>query len=117
MILAILLALSAWLLSLILPWWSLAIPAVVLGYLLGKTGWSAFGFGFLGIGGWWLIQTVYIHLANDGILTTRIAELFSLPSSWFIILITVIIGGLSGGLSTLTGYLLKGFFTVNNIGK
>lgn len=110
MILAILLALSAWLLSLFLPWWSLAIPALLLGMWLGKTGWYSSGYGFLGISGLWLIQTLYIHFANDGILTTRIAELFSLPSPWLVILITVLIGGLAGGLSTLTGYLCKKTF-------
>lgn len=112
MIITILLAFSAWLLSLILPWWSLTIPALLLGLGLGKTGWYSFGYGFLGIGGLWLIQTAYIHLANDGILTTRIAELFSLPSAWLVILITVLIGGLTGGFSTLTGYLFRKTFSI-----
>ena len=105
MILAILLALSAWLLSLMLPWWSLAAPALILGAWLGTSGSASFGYGFLGIGTLWLIQTLTIHIYNDGILTGRIAELFSLPSAWLVILITVIIGGVAGGLSTLTGYL------------
>ncbi|MCW9707052.1 hypothetical protein [Fodinibius salsisoli] len=110
MILAILLALSAWLLSFVLPWWSLAIPAVVLGALLGTSGGHSFGFGALGIGAWWLIHTLYIHIANDGILTGRIADLFSLPHPSLVILITVIIGGLTGGLATLTGYLFRTTF-------
>jgi hypothetical protein len=110
MILAILLALSGWLLSFILPWWSLAIPALLLGMLLGRSGWFSFAYGFLGIGGWWLIQTFYIYIVNEGALTTRIAELFSLPSAWLVLLATVLIGGLSGGLSTLTGYLFKSTF-------
>src|SRR5699024_4678254 len=110
MLLAFLLALSAWLLSLVLPWWPLAIPGVLLGLLLGKTGWHSFGYGFLGIGGWWLIQSLYIHLANDGLLTTRMADLFSLPSAWLIILVTVIIGGLTGAFSTITGYLFRRAF-------
>lgn len=107
MILAILLALSAWLLSFVLPWWSLAFPALILGAMLGNTGIRSFGYGALGIGGWWLIHALYIHVANDGILTSRIANLFSLPYPWLLIAITAIIGGLAGGLSTLTGYLLK----------
>lgn len=110
MLLALLLALSAWLLSLILPWWSLVIPALILGAWLGRTDLFSFSFGFLGVGGWWLIQTLIIHIYNEGILTTRIAELFNLPSAWMIILITVVIGGLAGGLSTLTGYLFKKTF-------
>lgn len=110
MILAILLALFSWLLSFILPWWSLAVPALLLGMWLGKTGWSSFGYGFLGIGGLWLIQTVYIHFANDGILTTRIADLFNLPHPSLVILITIVMGGLAGGFPTLTGYFFKKAF-------
>lgn len=107
MLLALLLALSAWLLSFVLPWWSLALPALILGAIWGKSGLTSFGYGFLGIATLWLIQTSIIHIQNDGILTARIAELFSLPSAWLVLLITVVIGGLSGGLSTLTGYLFK----------
>ncbi len=110
MILAILLALSAWLLSFVLPWWSLAFPALILGAILGTSGARSFGYGALGIAGWWLIHTLYIHTANDGILTSRIADLFSLPYPWLLIVITVLIGGLAGGLATLTGYQLKRTF-------
>ncbi|SHE76064.1 hypothetical protein SAMN05443144_103117 [Fodinibius roseus] len=115
MILAILLALSAWMLSFILPWWSLAIPALLLGMWMGKTGWNSFGYGFLGIGGLWLLQTAYIHFANDGILTMRIAELFSLPYPFLVITGTVVAGGMAGGLSTLTGYFFKKVFFNRNI--
>ena len=110
MLLAVLLALSAWLLSLVLPWWSLAIPALLLGILLGKSGRSSFCYGFLGIATLWLIQTLIIHIQNEAILTTRMAELFSLPSAWLILLATSIIGGIAGGFSCLTGYLLKQTF-------
>ena len=107
MLLAFILALSAWLLSFVLPWWSLAIPALILGTIGGESALSSFCYGFLGIATLWLIQTLIIHTQNEDILTTRMAELFSLPSAWLVILITVIIGGLAGGLSCLTGYLLK----------
>lgn len=114
MILAILLALAAWLLSFILPWWSLAIPASLLGIWRGKTGWSSFGYGFLGIAGLWLVQAVYIHYTNEGILTTRIAELFSLPQPALVIAATIGVGGIAGGLSTLTGYFIKKVFFNRN---
>lgn len=107
MILTILLALSAWLLSFVLPWWSLAFPALFFGASMGASGSHSFGYGALGIGVWWLIHTLYIYIANDGILTSRIANLFSLPYPWLLILITILIGALAGGLATLTGYLLK----------
>jgi hypothetical protein len=107
MLLAIRIAIIAWLLTLFLPWWTVAFSGLIFGAVLGKTGWHSFLWGFAGIGGLWLFQTLYIHIANDGILTTRIAELFSLPSPLFIILVTVLIGGVIGGLTTLTGYLFR----------
>lgn len=101
---------TTWLLSLFLPWWSLAIPCLVLGGWLGEKGGQSFLYGFLGIGLLWFIQTLVIHIFNEGILTTRIAELFSLPHPLLVMGITVIIGGLAGGFSTLTGYLFKQAF-------
>lgn len=107
MILALLIAITAWLLALVLPWWSAFIPGLILGAILGRNGGASFLWGFAGIGGLWLIQSFWIYLANDGILTTRIADLFSLPAPFLVILITALIGGLIGGLSTLTGYLFR----------
>jgi|AntRauTorcE11898_2_1112593.scaffolds.fasta_scaffold14683_2 ABC-type multidrug transport system fused ATPase/permease subunit len=107
MILAFFVAITAWLLSLFLPWWSAFIPGFILGAILAKSGWHAFNWGFAGIGVLWLIQTLYIHISSDGILTTRIADLFSLPAPVLVIIITVLIGGLIGGCSTLTGYLFR----------
>jgi len=107
MILAILIAITTWLLSLFLPWWSVAIPGLLLGAILGRTGVTSFLWGFAGIGGLWLVQSLYIHIANGGILTSRIADLFSLPSPILVIILTVLIGGLMGGFASLTGYLFR----------
>lgn len=113
MLLIILIIATSWLLSLFLPWWSLAISCLVLGGWLGKKGGQSFLYGFLGIGILWFIETFAIHILNEGILTTRIAELFSLPHPMLVIGISVTIGGLAGGFSTLTGYLFKKTFIAN----
>lgn len=111
MLLALLIALLSWILGLFLPWWSLAISCLILGAWLGKKGTSSFAYGFLGIGMLWLIQSMVTHIGNDGILTERIADLFSLPHYSLVILVTVIIGGLAGGLSSMTGYFAKKAFS------
>lgn len=110
MLLIILIALSAWILSLFLPWWSLAIPCVVLGAWLGRSGFRSFLFGFLGIGILWLAQSTVTNIANNGILASRISEMLSLPNSFVLIVITILVGGLAGGLSTLTGYYFRTSF-------
>ncbi len=107
MLLALLIALFSWLITLVLPWWGVALPASVLGGWLGRKGPSSFGAGFLGVGALWLGQALYIHIANEGILATRLAETLSLSHPLLLILATALAGGLAGGLSTLTGFLLK----------
>ncbi|NGP89228.1 hypothetical protein [Fodinibius halophilus] len=113
MLLALFIALTAWLLSLVFPWWSLAISGLVLGAILGKSGKHSFGYGFLGIGGLWLIQSMISHINNNGILTERVANIFSLPYPWLAIVMTVAIGGLAGALSSLTGYYCADVFLDN----
>lgn len=107
MLLALLIALTAWLLTSFLPWWSVLLPGLFWGALLGSSGRSAFGWGFAGIGILWLLQTLYVHIANNGILTGRIADMFSLPSPLLLVLLTAVIGGIIGGCSGLTGYLVR----------
>jgi len=105
MLLIISIALVTWLLSLFLPWWSLIIPCLVFGALLGKKKFSAFYYGFTAIALLWLFQILWIYTNDGDVMATRIAELFSLPHPWLVVAATVLIGGLTGGLSTLTGYL------------
>jgi len=55
----------------------------------------------------WLILTVSINSANGGILAPRISMIMGLgQSSSMLILITCVIGALTGGLGALTGSLL-----------
>jgi hypothetical protein len=98
-------AVSAFLLNLFLPWWSIAIPGLIFGYLFNKKALPSFGWGFLALFLLWGGQALYIHFANDGILSTRIAEMLSVGSPMLVVLITGIIGGLVSGLATLTGTL------------
>lgn len=110
MLLILLIAILAWVLGFFLPWWSLAIPCVLFGAWLGKSGGGSFAYGFTGIALLWLNQSLLIHVGNDGILTARIAELFSIPDPILVILITAIIGGIAGGLSTMTGFYFSNTF-------
>lgn len=111
MLLALLIAITAWILGLFMPWWSLAIPCLLFGAWKGEKGSSSFIYGFIGIGALWLLQALIIDIQNQNILSSRIADLFSLPHSSLVILLTVIIGGLAGGLSTMTGHFAKDFFS------
>lgn len=107
MILLILLIITAYLLNLVLPWWSIAIPGLVLGYQFKPKNRAAFGWGFLALFLLWGGQALYIHFANEGILSSRIAEMLGVGSPYLVILVTAVLGGIVSGLATLTGSLIK----------
>jgi len=107
-------------LTLWLPWYMIAVVAFLTGIFAGEKPGNNFLAGAVAIGGLWLIQAVWKDVANDGNLSTKIASLFSqsldmhiaTPILYFI---TVLIGGLIGGLSCLSGALIAS--DTNVIGK
>ena len=103
MLLALLIIITAFLLNLFLPWWSIAIPGILFGYFFKKKAWASFGWGFLALFILWAGQVLYIHFMNDGILSTRIANMLSVGSPHLVILITGILGGLVSGTAALCG--------------
>ncbi len=112
--LVISIAFSCWLLTLFLPWWTIALPCLILGAWLGENGRSSFLYGLFGVGLLWLVQSFYIHITGGSLLTSRMADLFSLPHPSLVIAVTVVIGGLCGGLSTLTGFFFREAFLSGN---
>jgi len=104
-----------WLLNLFMPWWSALIPAMVFGAWFIENSLSAFLIGFTAGGFAWFVQALYIHIANDAILSTRVAEMLQLGSPWFVLLLTFLIGGILAGIGTLFGYQLKVVLTNSSI--
>lgn len=111
MILLLLLLITAYLINLILPWWGFAITGFALGFQMKPTNGKAFGIGFLALFLLWSGQALYIHFANDGILSTRIAEMLTIGSPYLVILITGCIGGLVSGLAVFSGSIFKKSFS------
>ncbi|MBO6523252.1 MAG: hypothetical protein JJ971_05455 [Balneolaceae bacterium] len=107
MLQTVLIAITAFLLNIIFPWWSIAIPGLIFGYLFKKKAHVSFGWGFLAVFLLWGGQALYIHFANNGILSTRIAEMLGVGSPYLVILITGVLGGLVSGFATLTGTLFN----------
>lgn len=97
----------SWLLTLFFPWWGVVIPGILFGAMFLKSGVKAFFIGFAATGLAWFLQALYIDIANESILSIRIAEMMGVGSHWIILLATFLIAALLGGLATVTGYLLK----------
>lgn len=86
-----------------LPWWTMAMGCFALGYLFSNKGLLSFSAGFLGVGLLWLGVAMFIDVSTQSILTEKINRI--LPLNVFIL--TTLIGGLVGGLASLTGSLLS----------
>lgn len=91
----------------VLPWWVLAVSSFVLAFWLAQKAGVAFWAGFGGIALGWLGFSLFYHLRNDGLLTSRVATLFTLPHPLLLLLVTALLGGLVGGLAALSGYFCR----------
>jgi hypothetical protein len=103
----VLTALMALILQLFLPWWSIAIAGFIAGALFIQKPGKAFLNGFFGIFALWSAVSLYIYVVNEGLLAERLADIFSLPHGLLVVLLTALIGGICGGLSAVTGNLLR----------
>ena len=101
-------ALLGFVIDLYLPWWGIAIAAFAVAALIHQRSGVAFLSGFLGVFLLWAILAWWIDVKNQGILSKRIAEVFPLGGSTFLlILVTALVGGLVGGLAALSGSYLR----------
>ncbi len=91
-------------------WWSVAVVCFLVTLIAGLKPGKAFLAGFFGIGICWLVAALCHDIANDHILSQRMAELFKLPNYILFILVTVLIGSLVGGLAGWSGGLVRKMF-------
>jgi hypothetical protein len=96
--------------SLFSEFWLAAVASFVSALLLGRSAWHSFLSGFLGVAIIWFGQVLFIDIQNESLLSNKIAQLFNLSDGNFLILITVLLGGITGGLSAITAYSLKDIF-------
>lgn len=93
------------------PWWSIAICAFLAGAIFAGKNLSTFFSGFIGLGLLWLIKSFIIHNDSSGLLSNKIAELFSLSDGVYMVIISGIVAGLVGGFSTLSGFRFRRLFS------
>lgn len=96
--------------SYFLPWWVAAIVAFLAAFFIGKTSGQSFWSGFGAVFIVWTLLALFKSIPNDNMLAKRVAQLFQLPNWILILLITALIGGLAGGMSALSGVLVKKAF-------
>lgn len=111
----VLMAVAAWGASFLLPWWSLLPIAFVLTLLFPmKTG-RAFLAAGLGVMLCYALLTVNTDMANEHILSSKMAILFKMPSYVFMLVFTAFIGFITAGIGAWLAIALRGLFLNKNI--
>jgi len=95
----------AFVLELLLPWWSIALAAFVGGLAFNSR--ANFLAGFLGIGLLWLLYALMMDATSAAPLTARISQVLFI-NKFLLILATTVIGGLVGGFAAMAGSALRG---------
>ena len=103
----ILIAVTAAVAELLMPWWVIAIVPFFIAILLNRKGSTSFLVGSAGIALFWMTALLMKDIPNEHILSRRMAMLFKLPNYGLLILVVTVLGGLIGGLSAWAGSLLR----------
>ena len=105
-------ALLAWLTSQVFAWWMVAgIPFLIAVVWQLKPG-GAFLNGFMSIGLLWLYLILKTDIANEQILSQRMAQLFGLGHPLFLV-VNILLGALVGGLGGWSGASMWKMFKKN----
>lgn len=101
-------ALLAFVGSLWLDWWSIAIAAFLIAILVHQKAGKAFLSGFIGVFILWGAFAWWIDMKNEGVLSKKIAEVLPLGgNSLLLILVTAFVGGLVAGFGAMSGSYLR----------
>lgn len=106
----ILIALVAYFVPFVLPWWTVAFFAMIIGFLVSGHGLNAFISGFLGGGAVWLILAWKIDDETNSILSSRLIQLFPFNEVIYLIIGTGLVGGLISGFGMVTGTSFRQIF-------
>lgn len=104
----VLTALLAFIGGLYLPWWSIAIAALLVALLVHLKAGKAFLSGFLALFILWVGLAWRIDMQNNSLLSKKIASLLPLGgNAILLIIITGIVGGLVAGFAAMSGSFLR----------
>lgn len=91
-----------------LPWWSFVVTNLIIAIALPIKPLQSFFAGALGVGALWAGLAFGIDMANNHILSTKVAQILPLGGSYIaLIIVTAFVGALLGGLASLTGSFVR----------
>jgi hypothetical protein len=113
----ILIAVFSYFAQLYYPWWSVVVASFFVGIIAPGKGLNAFMSGFIGVGLLWFTYAAIIDMETNSILTEKVANIFSLPNSFYVLIITGVIGGIAAGFGALSGNYFRAMFTRRRTGN
>lgn len=94
--------------QLFLPWWAIVPIAFGVSYWKSASGGKAFGAGWAAVFVCWAGMALYLHSTSNGVLTGQVSQIFfKSQQPYLLLLVSSLIGGLVGGFSSLSGYLVR----------
>jgi MFS-type transporter involved in bile tolerance (Atg22 family) len=93
------------------PWYSVAAASFIIAYLINIRGIASFIAGALGVGLLWLGYAWMIDYNTHSILSDKMAGIFGLTDSVYMLIVTFLIGFFVGGFSALSGQSLRNAFS------
>lgn len=102
-------ALLAWLTSWLFAWWMIAVIPFLLAVVMKQRPGRAFVSAALSIALLWTVLVMRTDMANEYLLSSRMAQLFSLGHAGFII-VNIFVGALVGGLGGWSGACMWGIY-------
>lgn len=102
---------SGYFAQMFLVWWSIAAIAFLIGFLMRNRANSSFWTGFFAVFCLWGAMAFWLNMQNEGVLAARLGDLFGGSPSIVLVLVTALLGGILGGMSTMTGSLGRDWVT------
>jgi len=94
--------------GLFLPWWGIAIVALLVAVLVHQRAGKAFLAGLLGVFLLWAGLAWWIDMKNNGVLSHKMAHVLPLGGNTFLlIVVTGLVGGLVAGFAAMSGSYLR----------
>lgn len=106
----IIIGILTYLFSFYTPWWVLFIITFSTCFFIHGSFLNTFIAGFLGVGLVWLGFSWFLDFQSESYFTEKIVLLFPVKDSSYLILISGLIGALSGGLGAILGNSFKLLF-------
>lgn len=104
----ILTALLAFISGLFLPWWGIAIAALLVAVIVHQKAGMAFLSGLLGVFLLWTGLAWWIDMKNNSVLSHKVASVLPLGGNTLILIaLTGLVGGLVAGFAAMSGSYLR----------